>query len=41
MRMVAMSDWFLTTLPIAVVIYFFVNPGQFVFVLNWVGGLLH
>ena len=36
-----MSDWFLTTLPIAAVIYFLFNPVQFTFVLNWVGGILH
>jgi hypothetical protein len=36
-----MSDWFLTTMPIAVVIYFLLNPVQFSYVLNWVGGLLN
>jgi hypothetical protein len=34
-----MSDWLLTTLPIAVVIYFLFYPAQFAFVLNWMGGL--
>jgi hypothetical protein len=39
--LVAMSDWFLTIMPIAVVIYFLLNPVQFSYVLNWVGGILH
>jgi hypothetical protein len=36
-----MSDWLFTTLPIAVVVYFLLNPEQFTFVVNWAGGLLH
>jgi len=36
-----MSDWLLTTLPIAVVIYFLVYPAQFALVLNWMGAYLH
>jgi hypothetical protein len=32
-----MSDWMLTTLPLAGVIYFLLNPAQFVFVLDWMG----
>jgi hypothetical protein len=36
-----MSDWLLTTLPLAVVIYFLVNPVQFTYVLDWVSGYLH
>jgi hypothetical protein len=39
--LVAMSDWFLTTMPIAVVIYFLFNPLQLAYVLNWVDGILH
>jgi len=36
-----MSDWFLTPMSIAVVIYFLLNPVQFTYVLNWIGGFLH
>jgi hypothetical protein len=39
--LVAMSDWLLPTLPIAVVVYFLINPVQFAYVLDWLGGLLH
>jgi hypothetical protein len=36
-----MSDWLLTTLPIAVVIYFLLNPAQLTSVLDMVGAFLH
>jgi hypothetical protein len=36
-----MSDWLLTTLPLAVVIYFLAFPAQFALVLNWIGEFLH
>ncbi len=39
--LVAMSDWILTTLPLAVVIYFLVNPAQLAVVLAWMGTLVH
>jgi hypothetical protein len=35
-----MSDWVLTTLPLAVVIYFLLNPAQFAFVLDWMGAFI-
>jgi hypothetical protein len=36
-----MSDWLLTTLPIAVVIYFLLNPTQLTSVLDTLGAFLH
>lgn len=36
-----MSDWLLTTLPVAVVIYFLLNPAQLNSVLNALGAYLH
>lgn len=35
-----MSDWLLTTLPVAVVIYFLLNPAQLSSVLDMVGAYL-
>lgn len=36
-----MSDWLLTILPVAVVIYFLLNPAQLASVLDTVGSFLH
>jgi hypothetical protein len=36
-----MNDWLLTTLPLAVVIYFLVYPAQFALMLNWVDAFIH
>jgi hypothetical protein len=36
-----MSDWLLTTLPIAVAIYFLLNPAQLTSVLDMLGTFLH
>jgi hypothetical protein len=37
---VAMRDWLLTLLPLAVAIYFMLNPDQFVVTMNWVQQML-
>jgi hypothetical protein len=36
-----MRDWILILTPIAIAIYFFINPDQFKTFMDWFGNLLH